>query len=137
MRKTYLVIAGSLLIAAGLAMLALPGPGVVVIALGLTVLASAGVLWAAKLLVRARERLPDPEEEADDTGLVGTAVSHIDDRMENMEAVEVVKEQDRKAREKAHREDLVTSDREYVEGGQAAQELRARDIADAADHRLF
>jgi Putative transmembrane protein (PGPGW) len=48
---------GALLVAAGLALLVLPGPGLVVIACGLTVL-STQYEWAKKLLDRVRRALP-------------------------------------------------------------------------------
>ncbi len=109
MRKTVLVVIGSVLIVAGIAMLALPGPGLLVIAVGLLVLASAGVLWAARLLVRARQRLPDPAPDEEEAGFVDTAVHQIDEKMEQLDAVEQIAEEDRQAREERHREDLVTT----------------------------
>lgn len=134
MRKTYLVIAGSILIVAGAAMLALPGPGVLVIAAGLAVLASAGVLWAARLLVRARERLPESPDEADDTGFVGHAVHQLDQTIGELEAVERVLEEDHQAREERHRERLVTTQDEYLEGETAAESLRVSHVRDAPDY---
>ncbi len=134
MRKTYLVIAGSVLIVAGAAMLVLPGPGVVVIAAGLAVLASAGVLWAARLLVRALERLPEAPTNDEDAGLVGTAVHHLDESIAELEAVEQVLEEDRLAREERHREQLVTTDDEYREGQSAAESLRVSHVRDAPDY---
>lgn len=49
--------AGSVLLLAGAAMLALPGPGWLVIALGLGIL-SKDVAWAERTLDRVRRRLP-------------------------------------------------------------------------------
>ena len=49
--------AGSLLLLAGLAMLALPGPGWLTIALGLGLLAQ-DVPWAERTLEQVRKRLP-------------------------------------------------------------------------------
>ena len=53
--------AGSLLLLAGLAMLALPGPGWLTIALGLGILAQ-DVPWAERTLERVRKRLPAEED---------------------------------------------------------------------------
>lgn len=52
-RRIAVSIAGFVLIAAGLAMLVLPGPGLVVIILGLAVLATE-YAWAATMLERTR-----------------------------------------------------------------------------------
>ncbi len=52
--------AGSVLILAGLAMLVLPGPGFLVIAVGLALLAR-DVAWAARMLERVRRRIPGAE----------------------------------------------------------------------------
>ena len=60
--------AGSLLLLAGLAMLALPGPGWLTIAAGLAVL-SRDVAWADRALQQVRKRLP-----ADEDGSVSTPV---------------------------------------------------------------
>src|SRR5262245_36360644 len=59
---------GSLLLVAGVAMLALPGPGWITIAAGLAILAK-DVAWAERALERVRKRLP-----ADEDGSVSTAV---------------------------------------------------------------
>ena len=126
MRKTYLVVLGSVIIAIGLAMLVLPGPGLLVIAVGLTVLASAGVLWAARLLIRTRERLPVPEASEKNEGLVGQAVSRIDERMEKLEAVEQVREQEKEANEEAWKEALVTSDADHIPGERSRENLQAQ-----------
>lgn len=53
--------AGSLLLLAGVAMLALPGPGWLTIALGLGLLAQ-DVPWAERTLERVRKRLPAEED---------------------------------------------------------------------------
>lgn len=53
--------AGSLLLLAGLAMLALPGPGWLTVALGLGLLAQ-DVPWAERTLERVRKRLPAEED---------------------------------------------------------------------------
>ncbi len=52
--------AGSVLILAGLAMLVLPGPGFLVIAVGLALLAR-DVPWAARMLERVKRRIPGAE----------------------------------------------------------------------------
>ncbi len=135
MRKTGLTILGSLLVVAGLVMLVAPGPGVLVIAIGLAVLASAGVVWAARLLVRARERLPDPDpepaEDADETGMVDEAVGRLDDAMGDMDAVQQVEEEDRQARERALEEALVTTDDAVHDGAEEARDLQARIVHEA------
>lgn len=59
---------GSVLLLAGVAMLALPGPGWLTIAAGLAVLAK-DVAWAERALDRVRRRLP-----ADEDGSVSTPV---------------------------------------------------------------
>ncbi len=60
--------AGSLLLAAGVFMLVLPGPGWLAIAGGLAILAK-DVAWAERALERVRKRLP-----ADEDGSVSTPV---------------------------------------------------------------
>jgi uncharacterized protein (TIGR02611 family) len=52
---------GTLLLVAGLLMLALPGPGWLTIAAGLAVLAK-DVAWAERLLERVKRRLPEGED---------------------------------------------------------------------------
>jgi uncharacterized protein (TIGR02611 family) len=54
-RKGGITVAGIAIMAAGVAMLVLPGPGVAVILLGLAVLASE-YDWAARLLATLRQR---------------------------------------------------------------------------------
>lgn len=136
MRKTYLVILGSVIVLAGLAMLLLPGPGLIVIALGLTTLASAGVLWAARLLVRTRDRLPDAQDGSGKPGFGQTMLIAIDRRMGRISAVREVRRQDRLAREAAWREALVTTDRDTLSGNQSTDEVKARGSADTAHRRL-
>lgn len=55
-RKGGITVAGIAVMAAGVAMLVLPGPGVAVILLGLAVLASE-YDWAARLLAALRQRV--------------------------------------------------------------------------------
>lgn len=55
------VSAGTIVLLLGLAMLALPGPGLVTIAAGLALLAQ-DVPFARRLLARVRERLPEGED---------------------------------------------------------------------------
>ncbi len=136
MRKTYLVVLGSVIVVAGLAMLLLPGPGLLVIALGLTTLASAGVLWAARLLVRTRDRLPDAEDGSGKPGLGKTMLISIDRRMGRISAVREVRRQDRLAREAAWREQLVTTDLDTLPGSQSVDDIKARGSADTAHRRL-
>jgi uncharacterized protein (TIGR02611 family) len=52
---------GTLLLVAGVLMLALPGPGWLTIAAGLAILAK-DVAWAERLLERVRRRLPEGED---------------------------------------------------------------------------
>ncbi len=56
-----LVAGGAIVTLLGLALLALPGPGLLVIAIGLGMLATE-VPFAARLLERVRERLPQDED---------------------------------------------------------------------------
>lgn len=136
MRKTYLVVLGSLIIVVGLAMLPLPGPGSVVILGGFAVMASAGVLWAARLLVRTRERLPDPADEPVQPNLFRRAIIRIDRHMERIEAVEVVREQDRVTREERFQEDLViTLDDEHP--GEPVEEALATEVSLPPEHRIM
>lgn len=51
------IVGGSLVLLAGIAMLALPGPGLVVVAVGLGILAQ-DVPFARRMLDRVRDRLP-------------------------------------------------------------------------------
>jgi uncharacterized protein (TIGR02611 family) len=63
---------GSLLLVAGVLMLALPGPGWLTIAAGLAVLAK-DVAWADRALERVRRRLPEGEDgEVDKRVVVGS-----------------------------------------------------------------
>jgi uncharacterized protein (TIGR02611 family) len=55
------VLLGSVVLLAGLMMLALPGPGLVVTAIGLAIL-STEVPFAARLLDKVRERIPEDED---------------------------------------------------------------------------
>jgi uncharacterized protein (TIGR02611 family) len=57
LRRVARMTAGSFLLLVGLAMLVLPGPGWLVIAAGLAVLAR-DVAWAERLLARVRRRIP-------------------------------------------------------------------------------
>jgi uncharacterized protein (TIGR02611 family) len=54
-RKGGITVAGLAMLAGGVAMLVLPGPGLAVIALGLAVLATE-YDWAARLLAEVRQR---------------------------------------------------------------------------------
>ena len=64
---------GSLLLVAGVAMLALPGPGWLTIAGGLAILAK-DVAWAERALERVRRRLPSDEDGSVSTPLVVLSV---------------------------------------------------------------
>jgi Putative transmembrane protein (PGPGW) len=57
-KRIAVTIAGFVVLLAGAAMLVLPGPGVVVILLGLAILATEYV-WAERLLRQAREKFDD------------------------------------------------------------------------------
>jgi uncharacterized protein (TIGR02611 family) len=62
-RRGGVFVLGMVLLAAGAAMLVLPGPGIAVILLGLVVL-SAEFLWARRVLAWARERFTDLKTQA-------------------------------------------------------------------------
>jgi uncharacterized protein (TIGR02611 family) len=65
---------GTLLLAAGVLMLALPGPGWITIAAGLAIL-SKDVAWAERALDRVRRRLPEGEDgEVDRRVIVGSVL---------------------------------------------------------------
>ena len=55
LRRAFVFVVGMTLLLAGVAMLVLPGPGIVVILIALALLATE-FAWAETLLVRARER---------------------------------------------------------------------------------
>jgi Putative transmembrane protein (PGPGW) len=61
LRRVATIVAGSLVLALGLALLVLPGPGLIVTAAGLGILASE-VPFAARWLEKVRERLPEDED---------------------------------------------------------------------------
>lgn len=63
LKRFVVTILGVALLAVGLAMMALPGPGVLLLVAGLAVLATEYV-WARRLLVKARERAQDVQEAA-------------------------------------------------------------------------
>ncbi len=54
-RRLMVLVIGSIVLIAGLLMLVLPGPGILVIIVGLAILATEFV-WAERLLIHARER---------------------------------------------------------------------------------
>jgi len=55
-RRLIVFVIGSTILIAGLLMLVLPGPGILVIIVGLAILATEFV-WAERLLIRARDRM--------------------------------------------------------------------------------
>ena len=55
-RRLMVLVIGSIVLIAGLLMLVLPGPGILVIIVGLAILATEFV-WAERLLIRARDRV--------------------------------------------------------------------------------
>ena len=55
-KRLIIIVTGFTILAAGVAMIVLPGPAVVVIPLGLAVLATES-LWARKLLATVKERI--------------------------------------------------------------------------------
>ena len=68
---------GTVLLVAGVLMLALPGPGWLTIAAGLAILAK-DVAWAERLLERVRRRLPEGEDgEVDRRVIVGSIIIAI------------------------------------------------------------
>ena len=56
MRRIIVFLIGSTVLLAGVLMLVLPGPGILVIIVGLAILATEFV-WAERLLIRARDRM--------------------------------------------------------------------------------
>ncbi len=58
--RVGIVVAGTIILLVGLALLALPGPGLIVVALGLGLL-STEIPFAARLLDRIKDRLPQDE----------------------------------------------------------------------------
>jgi hypothetical protein len=59
--RLAIIVGGTFVLLLGLALLALPGPGLVVVALGLGLLASE-IPFAARLLERVKRRLPQDED---------------------------------------------------------------------------
>jgi len=57
LRRSFRVVSGHVLLVTGALLLILPGPGLVVLAAGLTML-RAEYRWADRLLVRVRARIP-------------------------------------------------------------------------------
>jgi len=55
-KRLIVIVIGFTVLAAGLAMIMLPGPAVIVIPLGLTILATE-FIWARTLLTRVKERI--------------------------------------------------------------------------------
>lgn len=55
-KRLIIVVIGFTILAAGVAMIVLPGPAIVVIPVGLAVLATE-FIWAKKLLVNVKERI--------------------------------------------------------------------------------
>ncbi|MFZ4856623.1 MAG: PGPGW domain-containing protein [Desulfuromonadaceae bacterium] len=55
-KRVIVIVIGFTILAAGIAMIVLPGPAVVVIPVGLAILATE-FLWARKLLGRVKERI--------------------------------------------------------------------------------
>ena len=55
-KRVIVIVIGFTILAAGVAMIVLPGPAVIVIPIGLAILATE-FLWARKLLDRVKERI--------------------------------------------------------------------------------
>ena len=55
-RRLVVIVIGFTILAAGIAMIVLPGPAILVIPVGLAILATE-FIWARKLLLRAKERI--------------------------------------------------------------------------------
>ena len=72
-KRTIRMGIGSFVLFAGLLMLILPGPGLLVIAIGLGILAR-DVAWAERLLERVRKRLPQDEEGDVSKPVIATSV---------------------------------------------------------------
>jgi uncharacterized protein (TIGR02611 family) len=62
-RRLLVLVIGSTVLLAGIAMLVLPGPGILVILIGLAILATE-FMWAERLLRQARERASRAVEKA-------------------------------------------------------------------------
>jgi uncharacterized protein (TIGR02611 family) len=62
-KRIAVLVIGLALVAGGLAMLVLPGPGIVVVILGLAVLATEFV-WAERMLDRAKEQASKAKDRA-------------------------------------------------------------------------
>jgi len=72
-KRTIRMGVGFAVLFAGLLMMVLPGPGLLVIAIGLGIL-SRDVAWAERLLERVRERLPQDEEGGVSKPVIATSV---------------------------------------------------------------
>lgn len=55
-KRLVIIVIGFTILAAGIAMIALPGPAILVIPVGLTILATE-FIWAKKLLTTVKERI--------------------------------------------------------------------------------
>jgi hypothetical protein len=73
-RRWIVAVVGATIAALGVALLVLPGPGIVVIALGIGLLGTE-FAWARRLLKRVRAQLPgaNPSDASDDESEAGEA----------------------------------------------------------------
>ncbi len=60
-KRVFIAIVGFTVLLAGIAMMVLPGPAILVIPLGLAILATE-FIWARKLLKRVKDKLRKPKE---------------------------------------------------------------------------
>lgn len=73
LKRTLRMSLGTIVLVAGLLMLALPGPGWLTVAAGLAIL-SRDVAWAERLLERVRRRLPQDEDGGVSKPVIATSV---------------------------------------------------------------
>ena len=60
-KRVFIAIIGFTVLLAGIAMMVLPGPAILVVPLGLAILATE-FIWARKLLKRLKDKLHKPKE---------------------------------------------------------------------------
>lgn len=73
-RRTIRICVGSAVLLVGVVLVVLPGPGLLVVALGLGLLAR-DVVWAERLLVRLRRRLPQDADGRVPKPMIATGVA--------------------------------------------------------------
>jgi len=78
--RMIVLVVGLTIVAAGLAMFVLPGPGIIVLLAGLALLATEFV-WARLLLQRAKDYAEKAKEKALGTGGLGALKSNLKDKV--------------------------------------------------------